>query len=555
MTNKCSTNPNIPRDIQELLNKVPAFRYMLPPVDDYEDLYKEFQVDKLERNNFAYSYKQNTFYIWREVPNKSDQYAWFPMSLEVGATFFPDFLQYVKDNIQDLVTDPVFREAIKDLLAESVQTELDTATVQKLDPRYIHKDRDDKTEYLIKFLAGAEFGDFISSLSNGKGAAIDSDGNAEFETLKVRGQMIIQDLVINRAEIHENEELKTEGAVVERVEPLSSNAYSVYFRKDYPNDMHPFHVHDVLFGSLNTLKDNVREASTWMRVTNVNRNTNSITAVLYDEVDTPKNTNSRPSKGQNIARWGNAFDKQRQRLWFTSSKDGREVLLMGVDKPILEFKNFAYFNGLPPMEFEEMAKLPLNEDQPYVYARGLIVQDIIRVNYKGLPMKTIEDLGPWVNGMQCFDGNTAPFIQNDVWHNGCRFRCVQTTTTEPSIFNTNYILLSGSTTLMMNLYSPQNFTYFWGDIYDTITAVVSVGQEDVTAQILPDDWSWKRETSDSGADSIWNEQNKHITNKFHLTQDDLKGVDFNHPVSFTCTAYYRQDEHLSETSYKLQILE
>lgn len=45
---------------------------------------------------------------------------------------------------------------------------------------------------------GAEFGEFIGSLYAGKGAAIDGNGNAEVESLKVRSFLEVLQLIVNR---------------------------------------------------------------------------------------------------------------------------------------------------------------------------------------------------------------------------------------------------------------------------------------------------------------------------------------------------------------------
>lgn len=55
-----------------------------------------------------------------------------------------------------------------------------------IDAPFIRNDREDKTPFLLKLLDGAQFGEFVKSINDGKGAGVDKDGNAEVESLAVR---------------------------------------------------------------------------------------------------------------------------------------------------------------------------------------------------------------------------------------------------------------------------------------------------------------------------------------------------------------------------------
>ena len=83
----CPTKPNIPKELWEFIKKIPALRYMLAPVEDVEDLYKKYNYQDTEPNNFAYVSKENTFYVWRECEEHYEHYSWQPVKAD-----FLDFL-------------------------------------------------------------------------------------------------------------------------------------------------------------------------------------------------------------------------------------------------------------------------------------------------------------------------------------------------------------------------------------------------------------------------------------------------------------------------------
>lgn len=58
--------------------------------------------------------------------------------------------------------------------------------IEKLSEYFLRKDQSDATNFLLKF------GNFIDSLTAGKGAGIYPDGRGQFEKLEVRSAMIVK---------------------------------------------------------------------------------------------------------------------------------------------------------------------------------------------------------------------------------------------------------------------------------------------------------------------------------------------------------------------------
>lgn len=92
---------------------------------------------------------------------------------------------------------------------------------------YLSRKHDDAAEGVITFLrgliseqmaqlkAGAQFGDFVSGLYNGKGAQVDANGNAEVESITVRTYMRVMELIVNRLSAQEGDTFFTESDTIE----------------------------------------------------------------------------------------------------------------------------------------------------------------------------------------------------------------------------------------------------------------------------------------------------------------------------------------------------
>ena len=91
---------------------------------------------------------------------------------------------------------------------------------------FLSRKHDDAAEGMITFLrgliseqmaqlkAGAQFGDFVSGLYNGKGAQVDANGNAEVESITVRTYMRVMELIVNRLSAQEGDTFFTESDTI-----------------------------------------------------------------------------------------------------------------------------------------------------------------------------------------------------------------------------------------------------------------------------------------------------------------------------------------------------
>ena len=366
---------------------------------------------------------------------------------------------------------------------------------------------------LASFGGGAEFGEFIKSLYAGKGAGIDANGNAEFESVRVRSYFECLELIVNRLSAIEGDQILTEADTIESVDDLGNNCYGLHLRSKWDGYFTAQRENNVLKGIINTLAAGSGLYYTcWMRVNSVNTANNYIEVTAYPDEDTPAGTNYPPCADMKIARWGNQTDKTRQSCIYLSSTEGRIVRLTGVTKPIIEPENYgATFGTLP--EFLRSMDLPIVDGQDYVSARGLIVQDIIRIDYKGKPISEVIDRGPWAAGAayycEALNPETGIYEISDVWYMGCKWRCAKTgTTTAPAWNNTDWAMVEGNPQFTVEfadtdyIFDPDRFSL-------TLTIIARLYNMDITDDILPADVEWTRYSEDANgvprtaSDNAW----------------------------------------------------
>lgn len=403
---------------------------------------------------------------------------------------------------------------------------------------------------LAIFQDGAHFGEFIKSLYAGKGAGIDKDGNAEFETVRVRSYFEAMEFIVNRLAAIEGDQLLTEGDTIDRVVDNGDGTFGLYLHSKWDGYFTAQAENNVLKGIINTLASGSGIYYTcWLRVNSVNPALNYIEVTMYPDDEVPAGKNYPPCELMKIARWGNQTDTTRQSCLYLSSTEGRIVKLSGVTKPIIDKTNYGATFGTPPEWLKELG-LPLAERQDYVYARGLIVQDIIRIDYQGKPVVTYVDRGEWSATAdyysEALNPTTGLYETSDVWYIGCKYRCMATGThTAPAWNNTAWAMIEGNPDFTVEfadtdyLFDPDNF-----DV--TLTIIAWLHNIDITQDILDTDVVWTRYSEDPqgtarvASDNAWALKRAGAGKSLHLTAED---IDFNGYISrtikFTATVTLR----------------
>ncbi|MCM1020829.1 MAG: hypothetical protein NC403_01330 [Muribaculaceae bacterium] len=403
---------------------------------------------------------------------------------------------------------------------------------------------------LAIFRDGAHFGEFVKSLYAGTGAGIDKDGNAEFETVRVRSYFEAMEFIVNRLAAIEGDQLLTEGDTIDRVVDNGDGTFGLYLHSKWDGYFTAQAENNVLKGIINTLATGSGVYYTcWLRVNSVNPALNYIEVTMYPDDEVPAGKNYPPCELMKIARWGNQTDTTRQSCLYLSSTEGRIVKLSGVTKPIIDKSNYGATFGTPPEWLKELG-LPLAEGQDYVYARGLIVQDIIRIDYQGKPIVTYVDRGEWSATedyySEALNPTTGLYETSDVWYMGCKYRCMVTGThTAPAWNNTAWAMIEGNPDFTVEfadtdyLFDPDKF-----DV--TLTIIARLHNIDITQDILDTDVVWTRYSEDAqgiarvASDNAWAIKRAGAGKSLHLTAED---IDFNgyipRTIRFTATVTLR----------------
>jgi hypothetical protein len=316
--------------------------------------------------------------------------------------------------------------------------------------------------------SGMTAGDYVAGY---QGAAIDSAGNAEFESIFARSYLKVFELIYNRLNALEGNTSFADVGTIETIEDNEDGSQTAVMRKRWDADFTAFQKGDVVYGYVNNLTSDseVKEYyKAWAQVKDVDRDLNTLTLVPYPDEEVPAKVNHPMTAEMIITRWGNNIEANattasnpdyvsfivadgtetvsgvtqtkyrntRQQSFYISCDDGNIVELMGVRKPTLEEGNYgAVFGQIPAGLLDDDTMAKLNTGQPYLYARGVIYQDLIQVNYKGLIRRTANYRGMWsydtATSDNPYESTTSSY--DTVTYNGVLWQClINETTEEPS---------------------------------------------------------------------------------------------------------------------------
>lgn len=393
---------------------------------------------------------------------------------------------------------------------------------------FLRKDKSDKTEYLLKLLAGGEFGEFVDSMIAGKGAGIFPDGRAQVERLEVRGSLSVLDLIINQIQGMESDYSFTEIGKIKSVEDLGENTYRLKIEKRTDFDFMKFQENDVCFSIINTLLTGGSEYYTsWMRILTTNSAENSITVVLYPDSEVPGGTNYPPLAGYNVTRRGNSTlpeeggFNERAQSWMISSREGRIMFLSNVYKPILEDYNYALTIGKLP-NIKALEKLPVTTEDVGIVAQTVIAEKFYQFDYNGDVIPNKVDRGIW-SLETAQSGAPYRFVQHElskpsgseytlleqhtVYHLGCKWGCLSDKTTdEPKWNSPSWGLLEGDSRYSLQLSLSGGEAFVIGGVDTVMSGRVFYGTIDITDDVMVDDATeveWFRNSGNVPADNLW----------------------------------------------------
>ena len=447
---------------------------------------------------------------------------------------------------------------------------------------FLRKDKSDKTEYLLKLLAGGEFGEFVDSMIAGKGAGIFPDGRAQVERLEVRGSLSVLDLIINQIQGMESDYSFTEIGKIKSVEDLGESTYRLKIEKRTDFDFMKFQENDVCFSIINTLLTGGSEYYTsWMRILTTNSAENSITVVLYPDSEVPGGTNYPPLAGYNVTRRGNSTLPEeggfngRAQSWMISSREGRIMFLSNVYKPILEDYNYALTIGKLP-NIKALEKLPVTTEDVGVVAQTVIAEKFYQFDYNGDVVPNKVDRGIW-SLETAQSGAPYRFVQHElakpsgseytlleqhtVYHLGCKWGCLSDKTTdEPKWNSPSWGLLEGDSRYSLQLSLSGGEAFAIGGVDTVMSGRVFYGTIDITDDVMVDDATeveWFRNSGNVPADNLWTPE--YVDGNrlaIHIDNGNQHGVgsDFgfvSKSVIFTCRVFFPVNGRLEEVDKNL----
>lgn len=401
-------------------------------------------------------------------------------------------------------------------------------TLLEIAKRALSKEHSDSTDYLLKLLAGGEFGEFVDSMIAGKGAGIFPDGRGQFERLEVRGSLSVLDLIINQIQGMESDYSFTEIGKIESVEDLGENTYRLSIEKRTDFDFMKFQDNDVCFSIINTLLTGGSEYYTsWMRILTTNSAENSITVVLYPDSEVPGGTNYPPLAGYNVTRRGNSTLPEaggfngRAQSWMISSREGRIMFLSNVYKPILEDYNYALTFGKLP-NIKALEKLPVTTEDVGIVAQTVIAEKFYQFDYNGDVIPSKVDRGVW-SLETAQSGAPYRFVQHElskpsgseytlleqhtVYHLGCKWGCLKDKTTdEPKWNSPSWGLLEGDSRYSLQLSLSGGEAFVIGGVDTVMSGRIYFGTTDITDDVMADgatEVEWFRDSGNVPADNLW----------------------------------------------------
>ena len=393
---------------------------------------------------------------------------------------------------------------------------------------FISKTKEDGTNFLLKF------GEFIDSMSAGKGAGIFPDGRGQFERLQVRSGLEVLEVIFNRQTAMEGNYTFSESGTIETVTEMGDGSFTLQIRKRWENDFTAIGENDVIYGIVNDLAQGGGAYYTsWMRVLSVNTTANTLSVVMYPDEEVPGGQNHAPEPLMVVTHRGNPVNEQRQSWWYISSAEKRMVLLDGVTKPILEEDNYSVIIGeLPPLGIFD--NLP-EEYTKYktVYVRRILTNAVKVIDFPEELPRVANDRGEWslataqgdepYNAGQEKDlGTMMAEVYDTVWHYGCQWMCLVTgTEDEPRYASTGWAMIQGNPEFTVDIDSSNGWHFDAEKFATTLTVVGTLYNQDVTDSILDEDVTWTRDTGDVTEDNAWATAHAEAGKSLALTVEDL----------------------------------
>lgn len=388
---------------------------------------------------------------------------------------------------------------------------------------YLHKDKEDQTEFLLRLLGGVKIGKHLTLgdfITNMQGGYIDEKGRAELESLVLRSELIVPAIRYNYITYFVGYNLISPGGGC-KIKDYTDNGDGSWTVTPDLEDGMPLgqHVDDILLAywhDKTATGDFAGFRKMQFRVTSCDYDFK--TFVMVPRPD----TNAVPAREMKLGQTGNFTNENRQTYIVLDTRDGNNCITF-----------FDHANTWDP----EPSQMP----SWFGKKKGMKVQGLDCDNYSavlqnilmtGLIFQTDEITGENVR-IPIWKGDWKPgryAYYNEVSHNGSRYLCVnpEGTEQEPDT-GVDWLVTvekgedgeDGKSPTIVQVTSSKG-VFFQGGVVETIlTATVYQNDVDITDSIPSGRFTWTRSSNNKEEDILWNAVHQGIGKQITIDMDDV----------------------------------
>lgn len=420
------------------------------------------------------------------------------------------FLEIIGKNDDTIPTDNNVFSALRTLAEISKSNE-------KLKDIFLRKDQPDSTRFLLKLLAGAFFGDFVTGM---RGGYIGPDGKAELESLHLRSGLIVPYIRYNFMTYFAGYNLISPGGGLKIKEIADNGDGSWTITPDLDEGIPCGQFKDdILLGywyDKTATGDFAGFKKVQFLVGEVDYNAKTFVMTARPGTDAV------PVAGMKLGQTGNFTNTDRQTYIILDTRDGNN--------------NITFFDNANTWDPE-----PAQEKSWFGKKKGRTIEGINCDNYSavlqniimsGLIFQTDEITGENIR-IPIWKGEWKPgkyAYFNEVSHNGSRYLCINTAGTEEEPGTGADWLVTiekgedgedGKSPTLVQVTSSKG-VFFQGGIVETIlTATVYQDDVDITDTIPSGRFTWTRTSSNVEEDKLWNATHQGVGKQITIDMDDV----------------------------------
>lgn len=432
------------------------------------------------------------------------------------------------DNLQN-ITDALIEHIDKAIAKGSVTNQQVAAVLDFLNERlkvadgdkYIRKDQEDSTLFLLSLLGGllvnggtktdtlesgvAIFTDKISSVDYVEkliGWLITSDGRINAKSLVLTDSLEVPELRYNRISIISGEEWNAPGGgIIESVDV----ANQILYLKLEPGEIAQIEIDDICKGVFN---NSTGFQTAYFRITEKLGDSTFKYALRSGCV-------FHPCKAMHFVVYGSFTNEERQKSSYSTQSYVR--YLTGVNGWEIESNMIAAQLG----DLSNLKLFGIEMTGHSIYVRNAYITGVI---------KQISSDGVTESRVPCFKGEWKQgtyYYYDEVTHNGASWLCIseKPTTQEPGEDVSDWLEKSaaGKDAVVVNIMSSNGNIFQNGSVSTTLAAYVIKGDTDITDSVPASRFSWEKESNNADTDKIFNETHVGHGHVLILTPDDIWG--------------------------------